>query len=205
MKESGCEAVYLGLESGSDKILENMNKATTVDKYLRGIELLKEYDILTHGNFIIGFPGETEETVLETKKFIQNCGIDYYRMQLWYCMPITPIWERKDEFKIVGDGFEWEHSTMNSKKACDLLEEIYLTVRNPVWIPQLNFDINGLIHILHRGMKHDKLKLFIDSFNKMIRQNILANKELNVSEDQYNEAKAYLMKDLRKLKEGIIS
>ncbi|MCP4151439.1 MAG: radical SAM protein, partial [bacterium] len=61
MKESGCEGVFLGIESGSDKILKNMNKAATVEKYLRGISLLNEYDMLAYGSFIIGFPGETEE------------------------------------------------------------------------------------------------------------------------------------------------
>jgi radical SAM superfamily enzyme YgiQ (UPF0313 family) len=45
MKESGCEGVFMGIESGSDKILENMNKASRIEKYYEGIALLKEYDI----------------------------------------------------------------------------------------------------------------------------------------------------------------
>ncbi len=187
MKESGCEAVYLGLESGCDFILKNMNKSATVDSYLKGIELLKEYKILTHGNFIIGFPGETEETVSRTKQFIQDCGIDFYRLQLWYCMPITPIWDRKDEFDIKGGSFEWEHKTMNSRRAADLLEEIHLTVNDPVWVPQLNFDINGLLHVLHRGMSLENLKKFLSYFNEMVRYNIKTGIENNISEDQYNE------------------
>ena len=203
MKESGCEAVYLGLESGCDSILKNMNKSTTVDKYLNGIELLKEYEILMHGNFIMGFPGETQETVKQTKHFIQNCGIDFFRMQLWYCMPLTPIWERREEFQIKGNSFEWQHSTMDSKTAMDLLEDIYLTVKDPVWTPQHNFDINGLLHLMHRGITLDNLKKYLGLFNSLIQNNIVEKREICISKEQFQQIQELLDHDLIKEKVNI--
>src|SRR5262249_11271360 len=46
---SGCKGVFLGIESGSPAILKNMNKAATIEKYVEGIKLLHQYDILTFG------------------------------------------------------------------------------------------------------------------------------------------------------------
>jgi len=172
MKESGCEGVYLGLESGNDRILKNMNKAVTVRKYLDGIKLLKEYGILTHGNFIVGFPGETHRTVRDTVEFIKNSGIDFFRVQLWYCMPITPIWKEKEKYGIKGKSFEWSHNTMDSKTACDLIDEIFLSVEEPIWVPQYNFDINNVFHLLQRGMPLEQVKQFLRAFNDGIKEKL---------------------------------
>lgn len=172
MKESGCEGVFLGLESGNDQILKNMNKSADSQKYLRGIQLLKEYGIVTFGNFIIGFPGETEETVQDTINFIEKSGLDFYRVQLWYCEPITPIWQKRDLYKINGESFEWSHATMNSQKACDLVEEIFCTIKNAIWIPQYNFDFDNLWHLVHRGMTLEQVKNFLTSFNLALREKI---------------------------------
>lgn len=170
MKASGCEGVFLGIESGSDRVLKNMNKAATVDQYLKGIALLKEYGILTYGSFIIGFPGETDETVRETVKFIKESGLDFYRAQLWYCETVTPIWKKRNEYNISGSNFEWAHATMDSKRASDLVEDIFLSVENPIWVPQYNFECDGIFHLLHRGFNLEEIKDFLKSFNKGVRE-----------------------------------
>lgn len=172
MKESGCEGVFLGLESGSDQILGNMNKMANREKYLKGIDLLKEYEIITFGSFIIGFPGETRETVQETLQLIAETRLDFYRCQLWYCEPITPIWKLKEKYKIKGESFEWQHVTMNSKTASDIIDEIFLTNRGPVWIPQYNFDFDGIWHLIHRGMSLKNVKAFLESFNQGIKEKL---------------------------------
>jgi anaerobic magnesium-protoporphyrin IX monomethyl ester cyclase len=180
MKESGCQGVYLGLESGSNTLLKNMNKAVTVEKYLKGIALLKEYEILMHGNFIIGFPGETLQTVEETRAFIEESGIDFFRVQLWYCMPITPIWKEKEKYQIKGNSFEWSHRDMDSTTACDLIDHHFLTVKNPTWVPQYNFDINNVFQLMHHGIHPDRVKHFLQCFNEGIKEKLIhpAQKEI---------------------------
>lgn len=173
MKESGCEGVFLGLESSNDKILENMNKAVTSAEYLEGIRLLKEYGIVSFGNFIIGFPGETEESVRDTVEFIETSGLDFYRVQLWYCEHITPIWQQKDLYGLEGESFEWRHRTMDSKQACDLIEEVFLTVKQATWVPQYNFDFDNFWHLTHRGMTVGQVKTFLESFNRGLREKLL--------------------------------
>jgi hypothetical protein len=181
MKESGCEGVFLGLESGNDHILKNMNKAADIKKYLDGIECLKKYGIVTFGNFIIGFPGETGETVRDTVDFIEKSGLDFFRAQLWYCEPITPIWKKRDLYNIRGESFEWSHATMNSQKACDLIEHIFLTVKEPTWIPQYNFDFDNLWHLVHRGMSVEQVRDFLKSFNFAIKEKLLEPSRREVS------------------------
>jgi anaerobic magnesium-protoporphyrin IX monomethyl ester cyclase len=158
-----------------------MNKAVTVEEYLKGISLLKKYRIMTHGNFIIGFPGETEKTVQDTIEFIKDSGIDFYRAQLWYCMPITPIWESRQKYGIEGKSFEWSHATMNSQTACDIIDEMFLSIDRPVWTPQYNFDINNIIHMLHGGITLEQVKRFLEAFNNGIREKLRSPLQEDIS------------------------
>ena len=172
MKESGCEGVYLGIESGSNEILKNMNKATTIDKYKKGIELLKKYGINTVASILVGFPGETEDTVKETMDFLEDSGPDFLTIHLWYCSTITPIWKQREEYKIKGSQFEWSHETMNSKEACDLIYDIHSTIKNTIYIPQYNFDFAGVVNLLRRGMSIEQVKDFLNLFNKGVREKL---------------------------------
>lgn len=174
MKESGCQFVFLGLESGDDSILETMNKRTTTEKYLKGIALLKEAGIRTLGNFIVGFPGETEETVRRTIEFINKSGIDFYRAQLWYYEPITPISRRKEEFKIKGDCFQWSHSTMDSPTASRLIQRVMDEVNGPSRLPQYYFDYDSLVYMNHKGITWDEVKQFLDAFSRGVAEQELS-------------------------------
>jgi anaerobic magnesium-protoporphyrin IX monomethyl ester cyclase len=172
MKESGCESAFLGLESGNDQILKNMNKSVNVEKYLKGIELLKEYSITTLGNFIIGFPGETDQTVKETKQFIRECGIDFYRAQLWYCEPITPIYRQKEKFGIKGEHFEWSHNTMDSRTASVYVDNIIKSLEQPTLYPQYYFDYDNLVQLLHKGLNLEQVHQYLRSFANGIKEKL---------------------------------
>jgi radical SAM PhpK family P-methyltransferase len=193
LKESGCEGVFLGIESGSDQILANMNKAASIKDYLKGIELLKKYGILTYGSFIIGFPGETYETARDTVKFIENSGIDFYRTQLWYCDPLTPIYRRREKDHIKGSNFEWSHATMNSKGACDLIDNIFLSVKNSTWLPQYGFDFTTIFHLTNRGISPGKARNFIRSFNRGLEEKLLHPNRNEVSPGVMNRLKNSLI------------
>jgi anaerobic magnesium-protoporphyrin IX monomethyl ester cyclase len=181
MKQSGCQGAFLGIESGSEQILKMMNKAVKVEEYLRGIALLKEYDILTYGSFILGFPGETRQTVMDTIKFIKESQADFFRAQLWYCEPITPIWAERAKYGIKGESFEWSHNTMNSREAADLIDEIFLSVEEPFWVPQYSFEWDAVFQLLHRQIPLDTIKEFLKIFNKAIKEKLRnpAQKEIS--------------------------
>lgn len=187
MKESGCEGVFLGIESGNNEILKNMNKKSTIEDYSRGIKLLKEAGILTFGAFITGFPGETFKSVFETIKFIESSGLDFYRTQLWFSEHITPIYKRKEEFKIEGEGFEWSHKTMNSKVASSYIEKMCTDIKNVTWLPQYDFDYETIFRLLHNGMKIEQVKSFVEIANENIKEKIKNKSMIELSDAKFEQ------------------
>jgi len=192
MKESGCEGVYLGLESGSNQILTNMKKAVTVEEYVRGIELLNRYGIVTHGNFILGFPGETQQTVEKTIHFIESSGIDFFRVQMWYCQHYTPIWRQRKTYNINGESFAWSHATMESKTACDLIDQLFLTIKNPTWMPQYNFDVVNFWHMIYRGIDLKQVKDFLKAFNNGIKEKLMGGSDTGAGPEVIRQLKEAL-------------
>ena len=168
MAQSGCKGVFLGIESGSPTILKNMHKAAKVDQYLQGIGLLKEHGILTFGSFILGFPGETPNTIEETQRFVEQSGLDYFRTQLWYNEMGTPIQKRKDEFDIFGEGFVWEHATMDSMEAMDHIERVFLGTKGPTWLPQWSFDFWIIPYLMGRGISLSQFRAFTEECQKLL-------------------------------------
>ncbi|MGY8927968.1 MAG: radical SAM protein, partial [Flavobacteriales bacterium] len=112
MKESGCVGVYLGIESANDTILKNMDKRVTRDNFLKGIKHLNKYGIVSMGAFVLGFPGETEETLNDNLSFIEESGVEFYTLKEFYYMENTPVHEKRDEFGLSGVGSKWKHGTM---------------------------------------------------------------------------------------------
>lgn len=172
MAQSGCKGVFLGIESGSPSILKNMNKSATIEKYARGIEMLRKHGIMTFGSFITGFPGETEETVKETVDFIREMKPDYYRSQVWYCEPGTPIQNERGKYQINGDGFVWSHATMDSLEAMDHIEKMFLSIDESLWLPQWSFDFWTIPYFIGRGFSFDRFKSFMTQAHNMLKLEI---------------------------------
>jgi len=172
MKKSGCEGVFLGIESGNNTILKNMNKAAKVEKYLEGIELLKKHEIFTYGSFIIGFPGETDATAMDTLNFIKESELDFFQVLQWYCEPITPIYRQKEKYGLTGENFEWQHKTMNAAEAADWVEKIFLSVEKSAWIPQYNFSLDNFLDTQTGEMKIEILKNFLRAFSQGIKEKL---------------------------------
>jgi len=177
MARSGCTGVFLGIESGSPSILKNMNKAATIEKYATGIKSLHERGILTFGSFILGFPGETAETVMETTSFIRETAPTYYRTQMWYCEPGTPIEREKEKYKISGKGFMWNHETMDSMEAMERIEGMFLSINESQWLPQWSFDFWIIPYLLGKGISLDRFKNFMAPANKMLALDIASAPE----------------------------
>lgn len=168
MAESGCQGVFLGVESGSPAILVNMNKSATVEKYAKGIEMLQRHGILTFGSFITGFPGETDETVQETIDFIKTTRPDYYRSQMWYCEPGTPIQNERSKYRIEGEGFVWSHATMDSLGAMDHIDQMFLTIDESVWLPQWSFDFWIIPYLLGKGINLQRFREFMTTAHRLL-------------------------------------
>ncbi|MET0647061.1 MAG: PhpK family radical SAM P-methyltransferase [Pyrinomonadaceae bacterium] len=174
MAESGCKGVFLGIESGSPTILKNMNKAATIERYGYGIEQLHRRGILTFGSFIVGFPGETAETVDETLSFIKEHKPTYYRAQSWYCEPGTPVDQQREKYGIEGEGFVWSHNTMDSLEAMDHIDRMFLSVNESLWLPQWSFDFWIIPYLIGRGVTPEGFKEFMTLADRLLSTEIAA-------------------------------
>ena len=72
IKDSGCKHIIFGIESGSQRVLNLMRKNYKVKDADRIIKDMHEMGIVVTGNFMFGFPGETEEDFKETLNFIEK-------------------------------------------------------------------------------------------------------------------------------------
>lgn len=76
MRSAGCKAIYYGVESGSQQILNAMNKNATVDQTKRAIKLTREARIDPKIYLMIGMIGETEKTIQETVNFCREVKVE---------------------------------------------------------------------------------------------------------------------------------
>ncbi|NJD54148.1 MAG: radical SAM protein [Candidatus Methanoperedens sp.] len=72
MKQAGCTAVSMGIESGSQKIIGGANKRISVEESAKAIQMVKDAGIKAYCSFIFGLPGENRTTVKETIDFIKR-------------------------------------------------------------------------------------------------------------------------------------
>lgn len=83
MKRSGCVQVEYGFESGSKKMLNAMNKGTTVEQNYRAAKLTEEVGLRYLANIIVGYPNETEEDFISTINFLKSIKpgfIGFYKL-----------------------------------------------------------------------------------------------------------------------------
>lgn len=151
-RESGCTGVFLGIESGDPGVLRNMDKASTVDQYLRGVEALHENGILTFASFIAGFPGECDESIRNTIRFLETAAPTLYRVEPWWYNHRAPIHRRASELELTGRAYDWKHATMSAQEACDAIDEIFANVRTSRWCPQQSFSFWALPYLIGKGM-----------------------------------------------------
>jgi p-methyltransferase len=160
-----------GIESADDQILRNMHKNASVDRYRRGIALLKQADIHVHAGFIVGFPGETEQTARKMVPFIDELGIDFTTINPWIYLPSTPIARRAAEFGLQGSAINWRHETMNSAEAHILAREaaqqqkyaIHNSARGRPWLEFLMYA---------NGLSLDETRTVIGTYNRMIGRSV---------------------------------
>jgi len=154
MKRAGCEFVDLGLESGSQRILNHMDKRLEITQSRQAVAMLNDAGIISRGSFIIGYPGETPDTFSETLQFIHDSGLPYYHPYLFYYTANTLIHQERERWGLRGLGLAWAHDTMNSAEAARLMsrmsaeidksftdgqtyvEEIYKLLRGEGFTPQ---------------------------------------------------------------------
>jgi anaerobic magnesium-protoporphyrin IX monomethyl ester cyclase len=102
MKAAGVWSVAFGIESGNQQILDRIGKRITLDQVRHAIRLAKQAKLSVDGYFMLGHPGETEETIKQTIRFSTTLGLDYAKYAINIPLPGTPQfdeWEREGVIK----------------------------------------------------------------------------------------------------------
>jgi radical SAM superfamily enzyme YgiQ (UPF0313 family) len=103
-RQAGVYLVAFGMESGSQQMLDAMNKRTSVELNARACALTRKYNMLSHSSWIIGFPGETQETVSATLDFIRRNRPSTVNLAVLRPYPKTDAYEiAKSSGCLVGD------------------------------------------------------------------------------------------------------
>lgn len=110
MKRAGCVQVNIGFESGSQRMLDRMQKDCSVEQNEEAARILHEEGMRVRGSFIIGTPGETVEDVTKTKAFIRKAKIDFSSVHYLTPYPGTALY---DEFasRVENAGISWDRFT----------------------------------------------------------------------------------------------
>jgi len=93
MSKAGCKRIYYGIESGDEQILRNIKKNSNLQLIRKTISLTKQIGIDTFGYFMIGNPGETEETIKKTITFAKSLDLDYAQFSKVSTLPGTELYE----------------------------------------------------------------------------------------------------------------
>lgn len=94
MFRSGCRWVFFGVESGSKRILEKMNKRLAYDKVAPTFAACKKAGIVAIGSFIAGFPEETEDDLRQTVAMIEQLDTTLINLNFFIVMPGSDIYYR---------------------------------------------------------------------------------------------------------------
>jgi p-methyltransferase len=166
MKRSGCIALDIGAESGAPSILKKMGRNYTREQIINVAKAARELDIITDFNIVVGFPGETDETVEETIDMLQEAKPDAFSCFVLFVAPHMDISGRGVRYGLNGSGLSWSHATMTSEKAHQALERISQSVTNSCSFPGAESFAGYLAAI---GYSLEQIRVFFKATSQLAR------------------------------------
>ena len=135
MKQSNCKQINVGCESGSQKLLNDMNKGVTVEKIKKVFKWGHELDIEMRGYFLLGMPNETWETIEETKKLIREIKPDVVGFTI--LTPFPGSYFYKDEYKDLDwsgcseyDNDFWHSNSLTNQQLKDIQKQLNIEFKD---------------------------------------------------------------------------
>jgi len=91
MRDAGCIAVWFGVESGSQRVIDAMGKGFSLTQTMNAFKWARDVGLMTVASAILGFPGETKESALETIKLVEKISPDDVGYYIATPYPGTPM------------------------------------------------------------------------------------------------------------------
>lgn len=119
MRQAGCWMISWGIESGNEEILKRIRKGITLERVEQSLRWSKEAGIFNWGYFIIGLPGETEETIRQTIQFSKRLPLHLVLFHIAAPHPGTPFFFEVVEQGWFRPGTRWEQVDMDCSTVLD--------------------------------------------------------------------------------------
>ena len=112
MRRCGFKGCAIGVESGCQKLVDSCNKKLDLDDVRQFMDWARQLDIFVHMTFTLGLPGETQETITRTKRFIEEMAPDSY--QVSGCAPVkgTAYYEELRSRGVIDESTKLDGSTV---------------------------------------------------------------------------------------------
>jgi|GEM_PF-805907 len=107
MKEAGCRAIDLGIESGSPRMLELINKGISIDKVDEVLRKVHDVGIAANAFFMIGFPDESGKDMLATAEMIDRIRADNIAFSVFTPYPGTELYDTAREYRLIPENMNW--------------------------------------------------------------------------------------------------
>jgi anaerobic magnesium-protoporphyrin IX monomethyl ester cyclase len=121
MKAAGCKAIWFGVESGSPRILQRINRNITLEQTETAFKLCREQGIQIACSFMLGFPDETRSDMEATLKFAKKLNPDWCTFNIFIAYPDSSLYqellqtgkyEQLDEFLLAAKTDEFNYNSL---------------------------------------------------------------------------------------------
>ncbi|MBO9567097.1 MAG: radical SAM protein [Niastella sp.] len=169
LKASGCFRVWIGAESGSQKIIDLMDRRVEVGQVRDMIKLARHHGIQAGTFIMVGYPGETKEDIFETVHHLKTAEPDLFTITVTYPIKGTPLYaEVEDRFLT---SLPWESST---DRDIDF-KRTYNRQYYDYAIQMINYEM-----YYHKAMKKPLANLFRIPMFKL--KSVLAQRKMRIEE-----------------------
>src|SRR3954464_6444660 len=132
MKEAGCRLLIVGYESGDQQILKNIKKGATLEMAQQFTKDAHKLGLVIHGDFILGLPGETRDTIRNTMAFAKELDVETIQVSVAHAYPGTELYDfaTKNNFIVKGSmvdqgGHQLAHIEYPGLPADEILHSVH--------------------------------------------------------------------------------
>ncbi|MCX7956390.1 MAG: B12-binding domain-containing radical SAM protein [Endomicrobia bacterium] len=149
MKYAGCRLIQFGIETSTPRLQKIINKHLDLEQIKKVIKMCKDVGILTYGNFMLGFPTQKVNEMLDTINFAIKLNLDYAPFGVFNPLPASVFYERAIKEGIIKNDYWHEY------------------VRNPIvplkeyWWPLHNKNVLLLINIIAFRKFYFRIRYFL--------------------------------------------
>ena len=188
MREAGCRLMIVGYESGDQQILKNIKKGATLERARQFTKDAHKLGLVIHGDFILGLPGETHQTIQNTIAFAKELDVETIQVSVAHAYPGTELFDfaAKNNFiinsKMVDEGgHQLAHIEYPGLSADEILHSVHRFYDEYYFRPRAVFRIlrKAAFDSVERKRLYKEAQSFLklrSQRNKMVKEQAAKNR-----------------------------